>query len=239
MGRWPYNKIKYKTSRIAQRRVQRDSVEPTLTQNFIFTGNFENKFGIPYLPEILTPLILYLILLFSKSIYYPGEWQTVQSNQRPRSVAYDLDLHCLLRPICPNTLSKNDNTLRNHPGSASAATNYAAKSLKMYKTVDAICVTYLNLEVTTFLSSSLGNTCFFFFFFCVFFFFLFVFFFFFFVFLLFFLNDCSDCPYLIRTHLSFCFCVMFPNISPKILFTAKIGPSYAISIVKRFSDSFA
>ena len=33
-----------------------------------------------------------------------GEWQkSVDTDQMPHSVASDLGLHCLLRPVCPNT----------------------------------------------------------------------------------------------------------------------------------------
>ena len=49
-----------------------------------------------------------------------------------RFAASDLGLHCLLRPVCPNTLSKYGNSIksnpfRNHPGSAP----YSKKKKKM------------------------------------------------------------------------------------------------------------
>ena len=41
-------------------------------------------------------MFLYLKLL--------GEWQNrVDPDQMPHSAASDLGLHCLLRPVCPNT----------------------------------------------------------------------------------------------------------------------------------------
>ena len=48
---------------------------------------------------------------------------SVDPDQTPRCAASDLGLHCLLRPACPNTLSKcgnliKSNPLRNDPGSA-------------------------------------------------------------------------------------------------------------------------
>ena len=34
------------------------------------------------------------------------EWQSsVESDQMPYSVGFDLGLHCLLRSVCPNTLN--------------------------------------------------------------------------------------------------------------------------------------
>ena len=51
---------------------------------------------------------------------------SVDPDQTPRSAASDLGLHCLLRLICPYTLSKYGNMIksnprRNPPGSAPAA----------------------------------------------------------------------------------------------------------------------
>ena len=52
------------------------------------------------------------------------KWQTVEDpDQTPQNAASELGLHCLLRPVFPNTLSKHgilikSNPLRNCPGSA-------------------------------------------------------------------------------------------------------------------------
>ena len=54
---------------------------------------------------------LFLVLLFNKSILPPVNVckiaglvaNSVDPDQTPRSAASDLGLHCLLRPVCPNT----------------------------------------------------------------------------------------------------------------------------------------
>ena len=45
--------------------------------------------------------------------------KSVDPDQTPRSAASDLDLHCLLRPVCPNTYESiyGNNTLQSKCGS--------------------------------------------------------------------------------------------------------------------------
>ena len=69
-------------------------------------GNFD-KFDLEY---CIHTLALYLILLFNRSILLPvcvckiAECvaNSVVPDQKPRSVASDLGLHCLIMPVCPN-----------------------------------------------------------------------------------------------------------------------------------------
>ena len=83
-----------------------------------------DKFGIPYLSSVFTPLLF----LFNKSISLPmnvsktAGWvsNSVDLDQTPRSAAPDLGLHCLLRPVYPNNESKYGNlTILNPPQKAS------------------------------------------------------------------------------------------------------------------------
>ena len=75
-------------------------------------------------------MTFYHILLFNKSILLPvnvckiaGEVaNSVDPDQMPHSAPPDLHLNCLLRPVCPNVLSKygkkiKSDSLRNPPGS--------------------------------------------------------------------------------------------------------------------------
>ena len=82
---------------------------------------FHTKFWINFIkleyhiyPKIFMSLTCYLLLLFRKSFLQPVNVckiagkvaNRVDPDQMPRSAASDLDLHCLLRPVYPNTWSK-------------------------------------------------------------------------------------------------------------------------------------
>ena len=66
---------------------------------------------------------LFLVLLFNKSIVLPVNVyniagrvaNNVDPDQTPRSAASDLVLHCLLRPVCPNTYSTYGNMIKSNP----------------------------------------------------------------------------------------------------------------------------
>ena len=87
--------------------------EVPLTKNVIFVeilGKFD-KFRIPYFTLDSHTPYSFLILLFNKSILLSISVckiairvaNTVDPDQTSRSVASDLGLHCLLRPVFPNT----------------------------------------------------------------------------------------------------------------------------------------
>ena len=85
------------------------------TQNFIFMGFlfffffFFTNLGYGIYPNYSHPL-LFIILLFNKSTLLPVNVckivglvaNSVDLDQTPCSATYDLGLHCLRRPVCPN-----------------------------------------------------------------------------------------------------------------------------------------
>ena len=64
--------------------------------------------------SIWTPQLLTILVLKFEQVYFTArcclklldEWQTVDTDEMPRSVASHLGLHSLLRPVCPNTYGK-------------------------------------------------------------------------------------------------------------------------------------
>ena len=99
--------------------------------SFIFMGNFGYillKLECRFYPKYSHPLSLYHIFLFNKPILLYvnvckiAGWQahSVDAEQTPRSEAYDLGLHYLIRSVRQfeyGNLMKQ-NILRNHPGFA-------------------------------------------------------------------------------------------------------------------------
>ena len=86
-----------------------------------------DKFRIPYLPLIVTPVLfpLYIILPFNKSILLPVPMNvckiaiqvanSVDPDQTPHSAASDLGLHCLLGPVFPNMYCKYGKLIKSNP----------------------------------------------------------------------------------------------------------------------------
>ena len=101
-----------------------DSGKPPFDSKYHFLGKFRkvDEFGIPYLSQIFASLTLYLKILFNCILLPMNVWvaNSVDPDQTPRSAASDLGLHCLLKPVSPNTQSRYGNLIISNPSKKSS-----------------------------------------------------------------------------------------------------------------------